>query len=791
MNPAVPDKIYRFADFSISRAQQILLKGSERIPISTKLYHLLLALVENAGRVLSKDELIDAAWPGQIVTDGTLSRAVTRLRQLIGDRDVSNPIIETHRGMGYRFALPVQVEERDPAPEQENRQEKPLTPPVARRAGWIVGALLLMAVSAYYLQKKNTDHPGQAQASMAVNLAVFATPQQQDWLNQGGKAFLVDELRKHPLIHAVLPQTEGNGEDDPELLAIRLSADSGIDYSCLISLEKLPDAYNARLKLRDENGVLASTEIQAKDLTELLQASSRWISTKLDVHDKLTQAVFVNSGSSDEYALRSYFQGIYEIETGGDLKRARDFFEAAVNKDPEFRHAWSRLATTLLDLGLFDKAIAIANTQLAQNREIEPILRIRFNKILADAWYRLRDEGKAQQALARAIKAINETDDPFVRLEGLDALIFQSGLKKEYEASEKYTRQAIEISKHYLPLPNKLASLYKKLGITQRLQRKLVSAMSNLHKAIELYIKSGNNNGLISSYCQMNIIRNSLDRIDEIVQSSILTKTLLENSDDLYSKACLMQFTGVALNLRGHFALSDEYSIALKKMASETSNEFFMLLSGALRMHRYYVQNQMKKSAEEIEKLAALLKNQATLPSVRMAFSSLDILVSSRVDPVEIAQKKIDDYLEHHPEAMEDPPTALNISRALGHIAVRSGRVKEGLELLREAEKGHREIIEISVANYIGMEILEILLAHPELEYKDTLARLDKEIGYYYLFYKLKAGFLAREGDYRQAALLMEENKLKANELWTEKDQLLLEGYRQSIQPEHEVSQMD
>ena len=791
MNPAVPDKIYRFADFSISRAQQILLKGSERIPISTKLYHLLLALVENAGRVLSKDELIDAAWPGQIVTDGTLSRAVTRLRQLIGDRDTANPIIETHRGMGYRFALPVQVEERDPAPEQENRPEKPLTPPVARRAGWIIGALLLMAVSVYFLQDKSTDHPGQAQASVAVNLAVFATAQQQDWLNQGGKAFLVDELRKNPLIHAVLPQTEGNGEDDPELLAIRLSADSGIDYSCLISLEKLPDAYNARLKLRDENGILASTVIQAKDLTELLQASSRWISTKLDVHDKLTKTSFVNSGSSDDYALRSYFQGIYEIETGGDLKRARDFFEAAVNKDPEFRHAWSRLADTLLVLGLFDKAIAISNTQLAQDREIEPILRIQFNKILAHAWYRLRNEDKAQLAIEQAVKAIDETDDPFIRLEGLDALIFQSGLKKEYEASEKYNLQAIKIIEHYLPFPNKLASLYKKLSITQRLQGKFGSAMSNLQKAIELYTKSGNNNGLVSSHCQMNVIRYSLDRIDDIVQSSLLAKSFLQDSNDLYAKACYMLYTGLGLNLRGRFALTREYITALRKMSSETGNEYFAFLAGFLSLHEYYVQNKLEQSAAEIENLAVLLKNKTKYPSVRMGFSGFGILIASRTDPVEMARKKIDDYLEQYPEVADEPMANHNVTRALGHLAVRSGRVKEGLELLREAEKGHREIIEISVANYIGMEILEILLAHPELDYKDTLARLDKEIGYYYLFYKLKAGFLAREGDYRQAALLMEENKLKANELWTGEDQLLLESYRQSIQHKHEISQLD
>ena len=70
------------------------------------------------------------------------------------------------------------------------------------------------------------------------------------------------------------------------------------------------------------------------------------------------------------------------------------------------------------------------------------------------------------------------------------------------------------------------------------------------------------------------------------------------------------------------------------------------------------------------------------------------------------------------------------------------------------------------------------MLNHPELDYKSTLERLQANNEYDYLFYKLKAGFLAREGKYFEAAILMSENKQKANQLWRVDDQLLLEGYQ-------------
>jgi len=103
---------YHFGDFKISRSQQVLVRSEEKIVISTKAYYLLMTFLENHGKILKKDDIINAVWPGQFVTDTALTKQIVRLRKLIGDTDSDNPMIETHRGVGYRFAIDVELHEQ-------------------------------------------------------------------------------------------------------------------------------------------------------------------------------------------------------------------------------------------------------------------------------------------------------------------------------------------------------------------------------------------------------------------------------------------------------------------------------------------------------------------------------------------------------------------------------------------------------------------------------------------------------------------------------------------------------
>jgi non-specific serine/threonine protein kinase len=93
---------YRFARFELQPNERRLLEAGEPIAVAPRAFDLLLALVEHAGHLVTKDELLERAWPKVIVEEAALQMQVSALRKILG-RDA----IATITGRGYRFALVV------------------------------------------------------------------------------------------------------------------------------------------------------------------------------------------------------------------------------------------------------------------------------------------------------------------------------------------------------------------------------------------------------------------------------------------------------------------------------------------------------------------------------------------------------------------------------------------------------------------------------------------------------------------------------------------------------------
>jgi eukaryotic-like serine/threonine-protein kinase len=89
------------------RTLELFVKGAdaelERKPLEVLVY-----LLERAGEVCTKDELLAGVWPGRILSETVLTKCIGRLRDALGDRD--QDVIKTAYGFGYRFIAPVQVE---------------------------------------------------------------------------------------------------------------------------------------------------------------------------------------------------------------------------------------------------------------------------------------------------------------------------------------------------------------------------------------------------------------------------------------------------------------------------------------------------------------------------------------------------------------------------------------------------------------------------------------------------------------------------------------------------------
>ena len=98
---------YEFGAFRLDVAERRLLRDGKPVPLTPKVFDTLLALVENSGRLVAKDQLMSRLWPNTFVEEATLARNVSDLRKALGESPDGLKFIETVPKSGYRFCATV------------------------------------------------------------------------------------------------------------------------------------------------------------------------------------------------------------------------------------------------------------------------------------------------------------------------------------------------------------------------------------------------------------------------------------------------------------------------------------------------------------------------------------------------------------------------------------------------------------------------------------------------------------------------------------------------------------
>lgn len=99
---------YDFAEFRLDTAEKLLLHNGRPVPMTPKVFETLQVLIENAGRLLEKDELMRRIWRDRCVEESNLTFNIKMLRKALGDHAASPRFVETVPRRGYRFIAQVE-----------------------------------------------------------------------------------------------------------------------------------------------------------------------------------------------------------------------------------------------------------------------------------------------------------------------------------------------------------------------------------------------------------------------------------------------------------------------------------------------------------------------------------------------------------------------------------------------------------------------------------------------------------------------------------------------------------
>jgi transcriptional activator of cad operon len=214
----------RIGDWIVNPMSGQMTRGTETVRLEARTLRLLLCLAENAGEVVSIDDLLNQVWQGVIVTPDSVYQAVTSLRRLLGD-DPKQPVyIATVPRRGYRMVAAVsqgdQPAPSTPVPQAANEEFQPRHASAPRSGSrrlyvrlLVIGALLLIGCAAFYLLTRPRPL-SQTTAAVATpnskSIAVLPFLDMTDTMNEepfadGMTDELIDKLSQTPGLQVASP----------------------------------------------------------------------------------------------------------------------------------------------------------------------------------------------------------------------------------------------------------------------------------------------------------------------------------------------------------------------------------------------------------------------------------------------------------------------------------------------------------------------------------------------------------------------------------------------------------
>jgi TolB-like protein/DNA-binding winged helix-turn-helix (wHTH) protein/cytochrome c-type biogenesis protein CcmH/NrfG len=349
-----PEVCYRFGGFHLDVRDRRLARDEEVIRLEPKSFDVLCCLLENAGRLVSKQDLVAKVWSRTYVSDNSLTRCIHQVRAALGD-DADRPdFIETVPGSGYRFIADVDVSTGSGPDDELQAAEKPRS---MRLAG--IAIVLAIAVGTALVPSWLNDR---GEVPTIERLAVLPFTNltgavDQEYFVQGVHEALIAELSRIASID-VISRTSVMSFRDTRLsvpeIAARLDVDAVIEGSVAKAGDKL--TVTAQLIATNPERHLWA-ERYHRDVGELFEIATDIVSaiaSEIAIElSPVERRASINTENRE--AWEAYLQGrfYFEQRTPDAYRLARDKFQHAIELDPDFAEPYVGLAHTFGSAAIF------------------------------------------------------------------------------------------------------------------------------------------------------------------------------------------------------------------------------------------------------------------------------------------------------------------------------------------------------------------------------------------------------------------------------------------------------
>ncbi|MEY2559390.1 MAG: hypothetical protein QOE34_2815, partial [Verrucomicrobiota bacterium] len=379
---AVADKAFLFAEFNLHAELRTLRRGGAEVHLAKRPFDVLLFLIENRERVVSREELLKRFWDGHEVYDDALRKCVGVIRTALDDLRKSPRFIETRRGSGFRFIGAVseapaladtlnptqspvtnyKIENQEPqtkrnGEERENEKRFALKNRKLLLAG-VAGLLISLTALGFLALRRQVKsvEPISLTEVVSARHSIAILPLKNltgdaanDYLSDGITESLINELSRIDSLKVISRSSVfqfKNKEVPPQEIGKKLDVETILEGGLRQSGEQL--RVEVRLvNTRDGSVRWASDSEQKKvaDIFAIQDGITCQIVTELKV--KLCgELAPVSRSSQNIKAYQLYLQGLYHRNqfTEEGLQKAIGFYEAALRVEPNYALAHDGLA---------------------------------------------------------------------------------------------------------------------------------------------------------------------------------------------------------------------------------------------------------------------------------------------------------------------------------------------------------------------------------------------------------------------------------------------------------------